>query len=447
MQAQTINLTPRKILLHLLDIEKKIQRKDFRIYIPSKIQTPSVSNEILADEARKMMEFVGLYGYAIDVAYARTPEGTGGLCQNNGTEKIVHIQVSDAFQNNWDSSVAILAHEICHKLLFVHGLYQPIEMMNEVYAELSTIYFGFGEIVLNGYSAKNHTLGYLTPNTYKVINLLVCVVSGNVKSDVLNLQDIDPLADSAISLWESEVDKKALIRKCFLESEEQLAEYYRDINLSIQLLEQIKKETKGDFEKYDKTYYRDLNDTTHSSLRTFLCIYDNFCERELRSERVANLSEAIHESLFLTYTAYQEHGSVELGQDIECPICGLRKKNAFKGQKFTVVKCNSCHSHVAFYTAPWNLTVYQRMAKAKQQARKEAIDSEIRGYKTILKRETDASIEEVQKKANEQIAAARYKASSKVDEIKRNERQKAKEEFLERIPSLLRWLVAKYIKE
>ena len=43
MQAQTINLTPRKILLHLLDKRKRFKGKDFRIYIPSKFKLHPVS--------------------------------------------------------------------------------------------------------------------------------------------------------------------------------------------------------------------------------------------------------------------------------------------------------------------------------------------------------------------------------------------------------------------
>ena len=159
MEDKRIDLTPRQILSHLHDIEKKVPRKEFRIYIPTDVNHAVVTDSELVEETRKMLEFIGLFGYKLDITYAKTAEGTGGECKNNGTDKSVHIHVSDSFRNNWEATVAVLAHEICHKVLFVNGLYSFIEMTNEVYAELATIYFGFGELILNGYQAKDHCLG------------------------------------------------------------------------------------------------------------------------------------------------------------------------------------------------------------------------------------------------------------------------------------------------
>lgn len=127
MEDKRLDLTPRQILLHLLDIEKKDPREEFRIFLPSTTVNCANPDLLLVEDARRMLEFVGLYDYDLDVVYAKTAEGTGGDCQNNGTERAVHIHVSDSYRNNRKASMAVLAHEICHKLLFVKGHIEYIQ--------------------------------------------------------------------------------------------------------------------------------------------------------------------------------------------------------------------------------------------------------------------------------------------------------------------------------
>lgn len=439
MADNRINLTPRQILSHLLDVERIAPRKEYHIYIPTKVSDSDITNDVLANEARKMIESVGLYNLEYDITYAKTAEGTAGYCLNNGTERSVHIQVSDVFRNNWKSSVAILAHEICHKILFFRGLYKPkpFEIMNEVYAELATIYFGFGEIILSGYNTNNHCLGYLTADTFKNIHLLVCVICGNIQSSVINLQDIDPLVDIAVDLWESEDDKRKLLKECFAKAEQQVAEYHKNIQLVEQILNQCKEDAKKEFERLDKVYFKDFNNAKRSSLETFLCIYDNFCLRDHHSNRIAKLNDVVCESLFNLYSSYQEQGNLELKIYLTCPKCGLKKENKFIGERFVVLKCGKteCGIHCTYDTEPWNATAFQRIVDKKRKAAKESFD-----------RKVNESVRMIRRDADEQIRAIRSQARKEIDEIKRNERQRAKEEFLSKTPYFLRWIIAKYIK-
>ena len=448
MEDKRFDLTPRQILSHLLDIEKKAPRDEFRIFLPSAVVDSTNADLLLVEEARKMMEFVGLYGYDLDVVYAKTAEGTGGDCQNNGTDRTVHIHVSDSFRNNWKASIAVLAHEICHKLLFVKGLYSPIDMMNEVYAELATIYFGFGELILDGYQAKGHCLGYLKPDTYKKINLLVCVVCGKIKSEVLNLKDIDPLADEAIAVWEKEDDKRALLIDCFKNVEKQIAEYYRNICLLNQIQEQLKEDLKGEFERLDKMYFTDVINSRHTRLETFLFIYDNYCAREFHNKRISQLNETVNDSIYALVSRYQEQGNLELKYNFTCPVCGTSRENKLNKKGISVQKCpnSKCGKYITFNTEDWNATVFQRRAIQKAKEEKDAFDRKVEEYTRLIKKGADDTIREVQKNANDQVNAVRSETSEKIDEIKRNEQQRCKEEILIKIPSYLRWLVAKYIK-
>ena len=444
MEDKRFDLTPRQILSHLHDIEKKVPREEFRIYIPTAVADTMVTDYILAEETRKMLEFVGLFGYELDVTYAKTAEGTGGDCKNNGTEKVVHIHVSDSFRNNRKASVAVLAHEICHKILFVNGLYSPMDMMNEVYAELATIYFGFGELVLDGYQAKDHCLGYLKPDTYKKINLLVCVIYGNIKSEVLNLKDIDPLADVAIEIWEKDDEKRSLIIDCFKQTESQIAEYHRNILLTKQLLDKLVEDVKGEFERWNRVYFKDFLKSGYSRLEAFLFIYDNYCARDFRDERINQLNEILNDTLYALLSKYQEQKSLELKYDFTCPVCGTSKENKNNKRGISAQTCPKCGNNITFNTEEWNATISQRKAIQKAKDEKEAFDRKVDEYTKMIKKGADETIRLAQKDASDKIAAVRSSASEKVDDVKRNERQRYKEEVLAKIPSYLRWLVAKY---
>lgn len=447
MEDKRFDLTPRQILSHLLDIEKKSPREHFRIFQPTVTTHAVVSDYFLAEEAGKMLEFVGLFGYELDVTYAKTAIGTGGDCVNNGPERVVHIHVSDSFRTDWKASMAVLAHEICHKLLFVKGLNSPISMMNEVYAELATIYFGFGELILEGYQAEDHCLGYLKPDTYKKINLLVCVVCGNIKSDVLNLKDIDPLADEVIDIWEKEEEKRSLLINCFKDTEKQISEYYRNICLLNQIQEKLKEDLKGDYERLDKLYFENFINTNYTRLEAFLFVYDNYCAGEYKNARVSLLSETLNESIFALVSKYQEQGDLKLKYDYICPVCGTIRENKQDIKGISVKKCPTCGKHITFNTEEWNATVFQRKVIRKEIAEINAINKKVEEYKRLVKNEADDAIRNVQNKASRQINALQHETAEKIDEIKRNEQQRCKEEILNRIPSYLRWMVAKYFKD
>ena len=444
MEDKRIDLTPRQILSHLHDIEKKVPRSELRIYIPTAVNDATITNHDLVEESRKMMEFIGLFGYELDVTYAKTEEGTGGKCKNNGTEKAVHIEVSDSFRNNWKATVAVLAHEICHKVLFVNGLYSFTEMTNEVYAELATIYFGFGELILNGYQAKDHCLGYLKPDVYKKINLLVCVIYGNIKSVSLNLQDIDPLADLAVEIWEKEDDKRTLIIDCFKQTESQIAEYHRNILLTKQILNKLVENINGDFKRWNRVYFQEFLNSGYSRLEAFQFIYNNYCIRDFNNERISQLNETLNDSMYALISKYQEQGNLELKYDFTCPVCGTSRENKQNKKDISVQKCPNCGNHITFNTKDWNATIFHRKANQKAREEKEAFDKKVSEHIRLIKQDADNTIRQAQKNASEKIAAVRSETSEIIDEIKMNERKRYKDETLAKVPSYLRWLVAKY---
>ena len=127
-----------------------------------------------------MMDYVGLQNYTALITYERTKEGIAGSINLN-EEKIVYIEIDKSILNRNKSKetiLGVLAHEICHKLLYTHGLYMSDTMTNEICTELATIYVGFGLLTIRGCSSEETRIqdgqitnqifstGYLTPKSY-----------------------------------------------------------------------------------------------------------------------------------------------------------------------------------------------------------------------------------------------------------------------------------------
>ena len=71
-----------------------------------------------------MMKFVGLNDYIPLITFVTTEESEGGNIELDYS-KNVYIQISNKYRSNSDQILAIMAHEICHKVLYISGLYYP----------------------------------------------------------------------------------------------------------------------------------------------------------------------------------------------------------------------------------------------------------------------------------------------------------------------------------
>ena len=135
------------ILSCLSLVEEYISRREsMPEYLPSNNFNP---NDVISlqEEAKKMMNFIGLVDYMPIVTVEKMSEGqAGSINLNNDKEVFINIGKDLFSRNNVSNAVlAVLAHEICHKLLFVHGLYMSDTMINEICTDLATLYVGSGE--------------------------------------------------------------------------------------------------------------------------------------------------------------------------------------------------------------------------------------------------------------------------------------------------------------
>ena len=339
MADSFIDLTPKGILGYLKRIESKIQREEFKVYSPLSVCTSgNITDNQLKYEACQMLEFIGLKGYETDVKFVAMEKGVAGYITslNNTYERSVHINVSDRYISNWNTCLAILAHEICHKLLYVNGLYEKDEKKNETLVDLSTLYIGFGQLVLNGYisDSGNQIIGYLTFDNYKIANQIMCVVYGKMSSRKTGLKDVDFLIDIALEKWENAENEYELLKDCFIHQEKQMSEYYRNLTLLEQIIKQCKQNMMCDYERYDNIFFKTLReqDGKFKNKLTALSILYDLIAKDVypitkENPFVARVNTIVNNTIYDLFQAYQLNCPIELKNIIECPHCGNTTKN------------------------------------------------------------------------------------------------------------------------
>jgi hypothetical protein len=91
------------------------------------------------------------------ISLAEQKKGVVGHIDLSTAGKEVFIEIDPKAMAFPDSVGATLCHEICHKWLQDKGISSPIEIDNEILTDITTIFLGFGKIMLNGCEVKNVT--------------------------------------------------------------------------------------------------------------------------------------------------------------------------------------------------------------------------------------------------------------------------------------------------
>lgn len=465
MDTKLINLSPRGILNNLKRIENVLKHEELCQYKPLYIDKEALLNDaILCKEAKSMLEFVGLKNYVTDVKFDETPDGVAGNISsaNNTYERAVHINVSNSYKNRWKCCIAILAHEICHKVLAVNGLYENDTETNETLVDLSTIYVGFGDIILNGYVSESNQqiIGYLTLNTYKVAHHIVSVVYAKEAVANTGLADIDLLIDEALGYWEKAESEYSLLKDCFIEIEYQIAEFHRNITLLEQLLITCKQDLIHDFSRNDNLFFKNLveKDGKFRNKLTALSLLYELITKEAYPKHKNNVflskvTEILNTAIYDLFHYYESKHPIELKYDFECPSCGTRMKNNDKViDRNTILKCPNCGCHYYFFGERINFTRRQRELKEKRIKENEALDERVSKKLLEFRKKDQLEVARAKQEARDAITAAnlsvvqiKTNAKQEIEYIRKNEQDEYKEKLRKRIPFYLRWLINKYI--
>ena len=447
--AQEIYLSPRNIINHLRVIETKIPRNSFSLY-SSLISPLQVNEDVLAAETRQILAFAGLEGYQADVHIAKLEDGVGGYIHlGDPAERAVHINIKESLTQSWKACVACLAHEVCHKVLQVHGLNFPNETMTEVYTDLTTIYLGFGRAILDGYitdvGAGKQFLGYLQFDTYKVTNLLVCVLYGQMSGKEAGHLTTDIFAEDAVTLWESEKDHTALLRRIFMQKGRQGAELLKNISLMEQMLKHCKSGLLHQVGQLEKEYMPPtLQTEQRSNVLTMFSISYDYCVNNQeegalqRDPKADKLNKSLSDALFEMFLAYNDINRFEFSYSVFCPFCGNVFQDPRAEGETVIETCPECRHRFIYDGTRWNPTIRQR------ELNEEKAERERQFYEQVRSQVNDATWK-LRKDSDYENARARVEANKMVEEIRKNEQQRCKDSIRERLPWFLKPFVKKYL--
>lgn len=349
------------ILSCLSLVEEYIPRREsMPEYLPSNDFNP---NDVISlqEEAKKMMNFIGLVDYMPIVTVEKMSEGqAGSINLNKDKEVFINIGKDLFSRNNVSNAVlAVLAHEICHKLLFVHGLYMSDTMINEICTDLATLYVGFGELTLkgckevkswkteryNGDGTKTitthtqiFTTGYLTPASYEYAYILVAHSYGirsTTKYGFVDNYDLDKL--TKFNHYNTEQVKTHFIKDSY-----KLTENLKVIIQLQQILEQLKAEMTPVYKQLDNRYKRILIGNGGLKQHPIATQYAMTCPPQ-KMEDIPSPSElrAVRDNLSCLLHTLRIYG--DLNKVIECPFCGRKSEVKIFTPETTIRKCKCGH--------------------------------------------------------------------------------------------------------
>lgn len=458
MADKLIDLTPRGILNYMKKIEGAIQRDELVLYSPVCLDKQTVlSNELLEEETRSMLEFVGLTGYAVDVKFQKTEDGVAGniTSANNTYERAVHINVSEKYTKLWKCCIAILAHEICHKVLAVNGLYEQDVDTNETLVDLSTIYVGFGHLILNGYvsDSRQQIIGYLNLNNYKVAHHIISVVYGRESTDSTGLKDVDVLIDDALGIWEKAESEYSLMKDCFSENEKQLSEFHRNLSLLEQIIVCCKQNMIHEYASFDNIFFKTLQEKDgkyRNKLTALGILYELLAKDSYPKHKeipyIARMNTIVNNAIYDLFQLYQTRNPLEFKYDIECPHCGNKMQNNNRiVDRNAILRCSKCGCHYYYWGEHWNFSKRQRELKEAKIQENEKIEQKVAQRLEEIMKSADLRVLEEKEKARKSIENAQEKAKLEIRQIEIFEQENYKEKVRKKIPPYLRWLVNKYL--
>lgn len=363
MDRTPTDLNIKHINFYLALIEKFIGRKaTFPKYITSNDFTP---NDIISvqREASAMMRFVGLENYTAVISFVKQDSGIAGSINLNN-DKEVFIDISSDLLTSPNSKgrvLAVMAHEICHKLLFVRGLHISDTTKNEFCTDLATVYVGFGLLTINGcYVEKKWTehktnpdfsqstieytqsfqTGYLSPKTYILAYIIVAQSyelqdsESDIKVNNKKLQDsLNAAKAEAITF---KFYTKDAIRQNFIIQSEIASSITRDIIILRSLLNGIEKDISEDYLHLDELYNHLINKgaESHPIGALYAMRYDHITDSSIRIHR--NLTLLIHHLRDNQSSLLQNE---DLFKFISCPFCGHKSTTPLTNMDKSIRKC------------------------------------------------------------------------------------------------------------
>lgn len=137
---------------------------------------------------KHIAEFIGLTDVSFIVAIAKQKENVGGHIDLSTSSTEVFIEIDSGMMEFPNMVMATLCHEVCHKWLRINGLESPNIDDNEILTDITSVFLGFGKIMLNGCNltidsfsgtqttSNTKTVGYIAREEFAIVYRLVCAM-------------------------------------------------------------------------------------------------------------------------------------------------------------------------------------------------------------------------------------------------------------------------------
>lgn len=353
------DISPAEIISYLKDIEKKLQRVNHSQYPLPHYLGGEIPVAALNNEAKKMMDFVGLTAFTPNCCWKDLGHNSAGIIELTGSRSgAIEIQLSPRYKNNGYATIAILAHEICHKLLEFHGLYFPgMTKINETYTDLCTIYVGFTQMIVNGYNTTvgntTFSLGYLTEETFERTISIVELIQGRRSFDSQWMNEEDVF--SQLARWIINPEKRKSHIEGFAKRQSAYAGLSKRISILKRLLDEIVKSYNSSMRDIEKRYfienpnYGESEAVEKMPITLFWMSHPELFrqEDEQKIKAVERLSLSLDRSI---RDYYNKSGIKDFDFQTNvhyCPFCKTEIKIKADGQKWNVIQCKKCGNRFA----------------------------------------------------------------------------------------------------
>ena len=299
-----------------------------------------------------MMEFIGLKSYTTIVTFCSTKQGTAGNINLNNSKE-VFIDIDKSMQANRrkfkEAVLCVMAHEICHKYLYSHGLHLEDTNVNEYCTDLATFFVGFGLLTINGCfeqyktttqnpdgstntTMHTYSTGYLSPQNYLTAHIAVCKIHNlDYLEGVSTDMRIYISQFEKSSILSTHLNRDVIIEKFKAESKS-IANKKREITILKHYLELKEKELLSEYEKNDKRFNK-------------LILYGNSVERlPFAAMHVLNLQqESTYDSSYeklLRNIESKYHTEINDNLlTLKCPFCGTISSSKIQENGLSIRKC------------------------------------------------------------------------------------------------------------
>jgi len=348
------------------------------IFEPFKFNSSDVVK--VQEAGKKIAQHLGLPPLTFLISYVQQKSNVGGNIELDNNKE-VFVEIDNKFRNDHEIVLAVLAHEICHKYLYLNNLKLFPEIENEMLTDAATIYTGLGKLSLNGCeritsssstsgnitttTTTTKKVGYMNREQFAFVYRLVCEMRRISKKEMM--KGLSSEASSVVNrisqnsnfhfnkrFFSNEMTLKT-ISDDIGASQKNIAKFNRHIRELQEIILPTAIELSKDFHSYAKSKIDPLvqsatesvNKEPHSYIKNLLTLeeFESYKSKLIEKEReLRKFAARLQKFLAYINSNYSKQLSWKNNEflfQFKCPSCGNDMR--IREKKLARVKCKVCN--------------------------------------------------------------------------------------------------------